>query len=526
MQTPTALDKVHMTSTITPKHQQRRRILKNTAANAVAQAATMLSTLILLPLLVGHFTVPLYGTFALSTSVTSYAVLLDFGISATLTRLVAERSARQDSPGAARAVVTAAALYGALGFAVAIVMVVLGYFAGSIFDVSAGEALLLQRCLWVGAAASAVQWPAMAARDTLAGLQRYDLISRMTLGIVLADIASTIFVISSGRGLVTFAALRAAAQIAAALVGVVLAIRLLPSLTRRARPSATDARHILHSGSSVFALQVAGTMSRQQADKLIIGVFVGTAAVALYDIAAKLNTLASVLTGVTVSAVLPVAAEINAVGDQTHLRDLFLRGTKLISTLIAPITTVLIVLAVPFITAWFGPGFEEAGRIAQLLLASQLLLPLYQLGDQILIGKNRFSVWVRGGMTLAAFNVALSLVLVQFWGPIGVAAATLIACLLEFPWYARVFGREMALDLGPWLRKTAWPVYPLLLVPAGVALLAVSSGFGSTPIQVAIIAGASLLAYWAAALPLAYSADERTYLRDLLRRAQRGAVAS
>jgi O-antigen/teichoic acid export membrane protein len=194
--------------------------------------------------------------------------------------------------------------------------------------------------------------------------------------------------------------------------------------------------------------------------------------------------------------------------------------------LIAPITTVLIVLAVPFITAWFGPGFEEAGRIAQLLLASQLLLPLYQLGDQVLIGKNRFSVWVRGGMTLAVLNVALSLVLVQFWGPIGVAAATLIACLLEFPWYARVFGREMALDLGPWLRKTAWPVYPLLLIPAAVALLAVSAGVASTPIQVAAVAAASLLAYWAAALPLAYSADERTYLRELLRRGQRGASAS
>ena len=80
-----------MTATTISRHQQKQRILRNTAANAAAQAATMLSTLVLLPLLVRAFGLSAYGTLALATSVTGYALLLDLGISATLIRMVAAR---------------------------------------------------------------------------------------------------------------------------------------------------------------------------------------------------------------------------------------------------------------------------------------------------------------------------------------------------------------------------------------------------------------------------------------------------
>lgn len=482
----------------------------------MAQAGSILSTLILLPLLVQSFGVALYGTLALSASVTGYALLLDFGISATLVRLVAERTARKDSEGVGRAVLSAAMLYGMIGVTVAVFLAILGVLAGSIFDVSPGEALLLQRLLWVGAIASLWQWPAMTARDALAGLQRYDLIASVTLATVAADIAGTIYVLASGSGLVTYAVLRVAAQLLGSIVNTVLAVRLLPREVRRATPTLEDARHIGRSGSSIFALQIAGVMSRQQADKLIIGVFVGTAAVALYDLAAKLNSLVSTLMGLTVSAVLPVAAEIHAKGDRGAMTALFYRGTKLIASFMAPITTTLIVVAIPFMTTWLGPGFEQAGVLAQLLLASQLLLPLYQLGDQILIGKNRFSIWVRGGLTLACFNVALSVILVQEYGAVGVTAATLIACLLEFPWYLRVFSREMDIPVRDWLRRTAWPTYPLLVIPVLLGVGAIALGLTDTLPGLAATLAVAALAYWAVLLSVGYSAEERLYVFRLI----------
>jgi len=484
----------------------------------------MVSTFVFLPLLVQSFGVSVYGVLALATSVSSYALLLDLGVSATLTRMVAERTARDDTTGVRGAIFSASAIYGALGLAVGAIMFVLGAVAGDIFNVSPQEATLLTTLLWIGAGQQVWYWPTVAARDALAGLQRYDLVSAVTLGTVAVDIAGTIFVLVTGRGPVALISIRVAGMVIASVVNMVLLSRILPSAHKqRAKASRDDAREILRSGSSVFVLQIAQVMSRQQTDKLVLGVFVGTAAVTLYDIAAKLNSLITTFTGLTVSAILPVAAEMNVREQHESLRALFLKGTKLIAALIAPLTTVMIVIAAPFIAAWFGPGFEGAVPVAQVLLLSQIFLPLYQLGDQILIGRDRFHLWVPGGLTLAVLNVVLSVLLVGRYGLIGVAVGTLVAVMLELPWYMIVFSKEMRLGIGEWLRTTAWPLYPLLAVAAVVAFAGTRTGLSQTLIGLAIVGALACAVYWIVVAFAGFSAQERDELVALV--STRGAGA-
>jgi len=473
----------------------------------------MVSTFVFLPLLVSAFGVSVYGVLALATSIASYALLLDLGVSATLTRMVAQRIATCDAEGASRAIFSAGAIYALLGVVVAGVMVCLALVAGEIFAVSATEAALLRTLLLIGAAQQLWYWPTVAARDALGGLQRYDLVSSVTLGVVFCDILGTIYVLVAGEGPIVLILIRIAAMVVASLVNMILLARILPVRISFNRVSIEDAREILRSGSSVFVLQIAQVMSRQQTDKLVLGVFLGTAAVTLYEIAAKLNSLIATFTSLTVSAILPVAAEMNAREQHGSLLALFLKGTKIIVALIAPVATVLAVIAAPFIAAWFGPGYEAAVPVAQILLLSQLFVPLYQLGDQIMIGKDRFSLWVPGGVTLAVLNVVLSIALVSRLGLIGVALGTAAAVLLELPWYMRVFGKEMDLGTATWLRTAAWPAYPLLLVAALVALVGIR-----TPLSESLWGLFALLAlacsiYWAI---LWFTAFDRVERRDLL----------
>ncbi len=42
---------------------------------------------------------------------------------------------------------------------------------------------------------------------------------------------------------------------------------------------------------------------------------------------------------------------------------------------------ILIVLAGPFVRAWFGAGFETSVTVAQMLIGAQLLVPLYLVGE-------------------------------------------------------------------------------------------------------------------------------------------------
>lgn len=476
----------------------------------------MISTLVFLPLLVHSFGLPIYGVMVLSTSVSSYAVLLDLGVSATLIRVVAERNAKLDHEGLTRAVLSAASIYAVLGTVVALIMFVLGLFCGSLFHLTSTQAELLRTLLWIGAATQLWYWPTSAARDGLSGLQRYHLVSAVALAMVAVDVAGVIYVLVSHHGPVVLMTVRAFEVVLASLLDIGLLWGVLPKAARRISASVADVKEIIRSGSAIFALQVTNVLCRQQTDKLVLGVFLGPAAIALYDIAAKLHSLISTAINLTMSAVLPVVAELNAGERQDELRSLFLRGTKLIATLTAPLIAILLAMAAPLIAAWCGPAYAAAAPVAQVLLLSQALLPLYQLGDQVLIGRDRFRLWVPGGVTTAIVNVILSVVLVRTLGMIGVALGTLIAMLIEFPWYASVFAKEMHLSIRSWLRSTAWPTYPLLLVPAVVAFLGAHTFLGHSLLGLATVAAVAAATYWAGTFFAGYSPVERADLLSII----------
>ena len=109
-------------------------------------------------------------------------------------------------------------------------------------------------------------------------------------------------------------------------------------------------------------------------------------------------------------------------------------------------------------------------------------------------------------------------------GIVGVALGTLGAVMLEFPWYASVFSKEMHLPIGEWLRRTAWPMYPLLLVPAVVAYLGSDTGLGESIVGLAVVAAIAAAVYWAITLGVGYSPVERADLLSIARRTPREAV--
>ena len=112
----------------------------------------------------------------------------------------------------------------------------------------------------------------------------------------------------------------------------------------------------------------------------------------------------------------------------------------------------------------------------------------------------------------------------KYFGLIGVAIGTLSAVVLEFPWYAAVFSKEMELPIPQWLRATAWPTYPLLAVPALIAWLGTRTALGDSLPGIMLVAGVAAGAYWVIVFFAAYSPVERADLLSVLHRAPRAEV--
>ena len=150
-------------------------------------------------------------------------------------------------------------------------------------------------------------------------------------------------------------------------------------------------------GIPIFAVGFTQFINREQTDRLVVAIILGPAAVAIYEVAAKLSMLVTQVIGLPISAILPVASRMAAKDDDDGLRNLFVRGSRYITLAVLPIIVALIVLAGPFIRSWFGPGFETSIQLARLLVLAQVFVPLYLIGDLVLMGKGRIALWVPSG---------------------------------------------------------------------------------------------------------------------------------
>lgn len=494
---------------------QVRTIVRNTAYNGLSQAASILSTLVLLPLLVRSFGAVEYGVLVLASSFGGWALLFDFGMSAAVTSRVADASAREDAEETATVIASATAVYTAIGLVWGVVLVALGWLGAPLFGLDGPRAALFFALMAVTAVAQAVYWTGLSTRDALAGLQRFDLIARVALFLVLAEVVGAVAVLTLDASPLMLGAVRGGAL---AVSGIAYRVVLARTPRSSARPTIECAVGLLKAGAPVFTMQVAQILNKQQTDRLVVGIFLGPAFVTVYEVAAKLASLVVSFMGVLSSAILPVAARLNAQRHDASMRALFERGSHLIALAVAPVTAGLIVIAPAFLEQWGGPSFVASATPARLLLAAQLLVPLYAVGDAILIGKGRFHIWIPGGIVLALLNVALSVALVGRWGVAGVALGTLVAALAEVVWYLWLFAPEVQLPLGRWIRTTALPLYALLLVPCTLITLGLSTPLADSMAGLAVLGVSSVAVYWAVAVALTIPSSMRAELVRSLRR--------
>lgn len=496
---------------------EKRRLVTNTLANGFSQVAAMLASFVFMPLLIGSFGLDRYGLYMLASSVTAYAVLLDFGVGSALTKMVAEHHAKGNRGELAGSISSALLFYTIVGGVVALAMVVVGFFAQQLFQVSDEGARLLRDMLWVGAVFQLWYWPAATARHVLAGLQRFDVLSTVGVAATVLGIGATAWVLYSGSGPIVLVFLTGMVTALVGAVNIVLARRLLgmPVMSYRAA-SRLYLAAIFAFSWTVFVLDLSDVLFYQQTDRVILGIFAGAAAVGLYEAAAKFNALVSFMSGLAVSAVLPLASSLGAEGRHASLKSLLLRGTKYIAALIAPVALVLSVLATPIIANWLGPRFNGQGRVAAVLVLPHALVCLGVMGDAIVMSKGRLAGRIPYVVAQAVLNVVLSVALVGRLGVMGVALGTAIAHLIDFPLHMQWLLKETGTHLGEWTRSVVAPVYPLLLVPVAIAFGLSRTPLVDTIFGDAVIAAVAITCYWVLLYVVGFNQGEKDQLRAFL----------
>ncbi len=207
-------------------------------------------------------------------------------------------------------------------------------------------------------------------------------------------------------------------------------------------------------------------------DKFILGRFRGTVSVAIYGLAAQLNSYYLSLSTAISNVFIPRVNIIAASSDNNErLNSLFARVGRVQFIVLSLICTGLIFFGKPFITMWAGRNYKDTYLIA-LVLIIPVTIPLIQnLGIEIQKAKNMHKFRSLIYLLIAIGNVVLSIPLARAYGGLGAAIGTAVALLigngLAMNWYYHCrIGLDMKYFWGQIIRFV-----PALLLPIGVGTL-------------------------------------------------------
>jgi len=207
-------------------------------------------------------------------------------------------------------------------------------------------------------------------------------------------------------------------------------------------------------------------------DKFILGRFRGTVAVAVYGLAAQLNTyyisLSTSISNVFIPKVNRMVASKN---NNSELTDLFTRIGRIQFIVLSLICSGLVFFGKPFIGMWGGVDYTEAYPIT-LLLIIPVTVPLIQnIGIEIQKAKNMHKFRSCVYLFIAIFNMFLSIPLAKKYGGVGAALGTAISLVigngLVMNWY---YHMRVGLNM-KYFWKQILQFIPALVLPISVGIV-------------------------------------------------------
>lgn len=188
--------------------------------------------------------------------------------------------------------------------------------------------------------------------------------------------------------------------------------------------------------SGLIAINMLVDQVNSGIDRILLGRFCGTAAVAVYSVGASLKshfqTFSTAISGVFTPRIHEVvnSYEMDSSEQRKAITEIFVKVGRVQYLLLALIASGVVFFGKQFIRFWAGEGYEDSYVIALLLIIPSIIPLIQNVGIEIQRAENRhhYRAYIYGAM--AVFNLIISIFLCQILEGIGAALGTGIATLV------------------------------------------------------------------------------------------------
>lgn len=415
-----------------------RTILRNILSTWAGYLVTLIVGFLMAPFVVHRLGATGYGVWTLVVSLTGYFGMLDLGLRQSVGRFVARYMALKDDDNVNRTVSNALAMLGAAG-AISLLATVIANFSFGIFKIGEHSQADARIALLIAGVNISIALPLSVFNAVLFSLERFDIVSRITVMGALTRSTFVILVLSGGHGLIALALVTLLSSSAEYIAAAFCAKALYPSLRlRRSYVELARCRELFGFGIYRFIWIVANQLIFYT-DTVVIGIFLNAAAITYYAIAGSLINYGRNIVSLAADTFYPAATRLDAKNDTAGLQDLLILGTRIALTVGLPLCLGFLFLGKQFIILWMGPAYAISSVYLIVLTIPQVTSMSQYISALILVGMAKHKVLAYVTLVEGIANLVLSIILVRKIGLIGVAWGTVIphaiATTLVIPFY-------------------------------------------------------------------------------------------
>ena len=415
-------------------HQMQRsttkKLILGSGLRLVALVVTVLIGLVLTPYVIHSLGEELYGIWTLASSFVGMFSLLDIGLNAAVGRYAAASITKKDYAGLNRYLNTGHYIFNGIS---CIALLIAGGAALYLFRNQAAmpHASATACVILIMGANFAIILPLQAISGLLIGALRYDISTAIGISFKIISSTVTFLTLYFGGGIVALAITSFICSMVSRSVTIWFARREVPQAEIAFRHfDKKTIKELCSYGIFAFIASVS-EMFRFQVPAFIVGGFISLAVVTHYTIATSLTTYFMMVIRATLGILMPVFAGQQANDDFPAIRKT-LRFANKVSTVIAIFVGFgMIAWGHYFIERWVGKQFLDIAYPCLVILVAGYMTALCQTpAVGMLFGLAKHSFYAVINTLEAVFNFVLGLILVQYFGCLGVAVAAMIAIVL------------------------------------------------------------------------------------------------
>ena len=415
-----------------------------------------------------------YGLYSLAHSVVGYLSLLSFGFGSTIVRYLSKYRAENNKTELEKTYGFFLLLYGGLSIAVFIGGIIICNDVDSIFDqgLLPEEVSKMRTLVLIMAFNTALSFPLSVFSSVAVAHERYFFRKVMDIvGTVVAP-AANLIALYLGYSSVGMALAGTIIQFFLAPISILYCFRSIKVRPRFVRMPKGLVREMIGFSAFVFIGSIVD-MLFWATDKVILGMLVSSAAVAVYNVGGTFNSMVMNLSTSISGVLIPqITGMVVTNTNKSEWTNLFIKAGRIQFLIIALIISGFSVFGQSFIKLWAGPEYKDAFWVA-IVTMFPLCIPLIQnTGLSFVIAQNKHQFRSIVYLIIAILNVISTYLIVPYMGVIGAALCSCVSYLLGQGlimniYYYKVTGLDIPLF---WKNILKMAIIPVLMLMTGLLL--------------------------------------------------------